>query len=105
VTAYSGGSIPFFVINGRYVHGGSTIVNPAQLSQYSYVNSGTSGWSQVQSQVINENGTAWNAISGSAWWIMAYLAKSTGLPVSQLASTYHWSAATKSAVSSDLAQI
>ncbi len=105
VTAYSGGSIPFLVIDGRYVHGGSTIVNPASLSQYSYVNSGTTGWSQVQSQVINENGTAWNAISGQAWWIMAYLAKSTGLPVSQLATTYHWSSATKNAVSYDLAQI
>jgi len=103
VSAYSGSSIPFVVINGHYVHGASTIVDPASLSSYAGNQNG--GASAVQSSVSSESGAPWTAVQTHAWWIMAFLAKSTGESVSALATQYHWSSATQSAVASDVAQI
>ncbi len=100
VTAYSGGSIPFLVVNGQYVHGGSTIVDPASLVSWE----GT-GAPTVQSSVSSESGTPWSVVQDQAWWIMAFMAKSTGIPVSQLASQYHWSSTTAAQVSSDVSAI
>src|SRR5208283_5231722 len=34
VSAYSGSSIPFVVINGQYVHGGATLIQPNDVSSY-----------------------------------------------------------------------
>lgn len=105
-SAYSGSSIPFLVINGQFVHGGSTIINPSDLSTWAGGNNG--GASTVQSSVSGENGAPWTAVQTQAWWIMAYIAKGDGATPSNLASqSYYssWSASTRSSVASDLAQI
>jgi hypothetical protein len=100
VNAYAGGSIPFAVVNGQYVHGGSSLIDPGSLSSWA----GT-GASTVQSQVANENGGAWSVVQTQAWWTMAFMAKASGESVSQLASQYHWSSTTASQVASDVAAI
>src|SRR5580658_2588965 len=105
VTAYSGSSIPFSVINGQYVHGGSTIVEPSDLQTWSYSATNGQGAGQVFSQVNSESGSAWNVISSEAYWIMALLTKSCGQSVSSLASQYSWTTSTQTAVSNDLAQL
>ena len=105
VTAYSGGSIPFLVVNGQYIHGGSYLVNPGDLSTWAGGLNG--GASTVQSSVSSENGAPWQAVQTQAWWIMAFMAKSTGIPISTLALqvTPHWSSATQAGVQNDLTQI
>jgi hypothetical protein len=102
VTAYSGGSIPFVVIDGKYVHGGTTIIDPANLTSYA-----SSGASTVMNDVRNETGQPWNIVRGQTWYIMAYLVKATGVSVTTLATEVspHWSAATQANVTADLAQI
>jgi len=102
VTAYSGGSIPFVVIDGKYVHGGTYIVNPANLSSYS----GT-GASLVMNDVKNMTGAPWNAVKTQTYYIMAYLAKGTGLSPATLATmvTPHWPTNMTDAVQNDTAQI
>ena len=105
VSAYSGSAIPFVVLNGQYIHAGSPIINPSDLSSWSYSSTGGTGASTVLSQVNSENGSAWNVISSQSWWIMAFLTKATGESVSTLAAQYKWSAATQNAVSGYLAQI
>jgi hypothetical protein len=105
VSSYSGGAIPFVVINGQYIHAGSPIINPADLSTWSYSSTGGSGAGTVLGQVNSENGSAWNVLSAQSWWIMAFLTKATGDSVTTLAIEYSWSAATKSAVSADLASL
>jgi hypothetical protein len=105
VTSYGGGSIPFVVLNGQYIHAGSSLINPANLETWNYANSNGGGAGTVLSQVQSENGSAWSVISGQAWWIMAFLTKASGQSINTLATQYSWSAATKSAVTSDLAQI
>jgi thiol-disulfide isomerase/thioredoxin len=100
VSAYSGSSIPFLVLNGQYIHGGGQLVAPTLLSTWA-----NNGASTVQSQVLSESGQAWNVVQVQAWWIMAFLAKSTGESVSQLATQYGWSSATRSAVATDYNQI
>lgn len=105
VGAYSGGSIPFLVINGQYVHGGSSIIDPTLLASYTYSATGGTGASTVLQQVQQENGTAWSVISTQAWWIMAFLAKSSGSSVATLASEYGWSSTTKSEVSGFVGQL
>lgn len=100
VTAYSGSAIPFVAINGQYIHGGSQLIAPTLLNPFA-----GSGAPLVQSQVLNENGSAWGVVQTQAWWIMAFLARSTGTPVATLASEYSWSSATRAAVTSDLSQI
>ena len=100
VSSYSQGSIPFVVVNGQYLHGGSSLIDPQTLVTWAGGANGGAG--SVQSQVAGESGNAWNAVQEQAWWTMAFIAKGTGEPVSQLASTYHWSSATLSAVTSDV---
>ncbi len=100
VSAYSASSIPFLVVNGQYVHGGSSLIQPSGLSNWA----GT-GAATVQQSVSSESGQPWSVVQGQAWWTMAFIAKSTGIPVAQLASTYHWSSATQSAVASDVAAL
>jgi hypothetical protein len=100
VTAYSGGSIPFVVVNGQYVHGGSSLIDPAALSNWA-----AGGATAVENAVASESTAAmspWLVVQSQAWWVMAFMAKSTGDSVSALASQYHWSSATQSAVASDL---
>lgn len=112
VGAYSGSAIPFLVINGQWIHAGTPIINPQALSSFSDANTGGSGASTVLSQVVSENGTsgsAWNVVSTQAYWIMTYLAKASGATnsagVAYLATAYHWTSATRTAVTNDLAQI
>jgi glutaredoxin len=106
VTAYSSSSIPFVVVNGQYIHGGSQLVAPSLLSTWNFANSGsTGGAGTVLTQVNSESGQAWSVVQFQAWWIMAFLAKSTGDSVSQLASQYSWSSATAAGVSADYNQI
>ncbi|HLN50786.1 MAG: DUF929 family protein [Thermoplasmata archaeon] len=102
VAAYGGGSIPFGVVNGQYVHAGASFVNPADLKNYQLTGDQT-----VKGSVLNETGTPWTAIQGGTWWIMTYLAKATGLSIGKLSNwpgASKWSAATISAVESDMNQ-
>jgi hypothetical protein len=105
VTAYSGSSIPFLVVNGQYIHANTPLINPTDLSSFTYSATGGTGAQTVYSQVNEENGTAWSVVSTQAWWIMAFLAKSSGSSVATLASEYHWSATTKSEVSGFVGQL
>jgi hypothetical protein len=102
VAAYSGNSIPFVAVNGQFIHGGSTLIDPTTLQSWNYASSSTSGGAAtVQSQVQSESGTAWTAISPQAYWIMAYLVRSTGATPAYFASLYHWTSTTKTAVTTD----
>jgi thiol-disulfide isomerase/thioredoxin len=105
VGAYSAGSIPFLVVNGQYVHGGSTIVDPALLASYTYSQTGGSGAGTMLSQVQTENGSGWNVVSDQAWWIMAFLTVSSGKSVQQLATEYGWSKTTQNEVTGYVSQI
>ncbi|HLW45120.1 MAG TPA: DUF929 family protein, partial [Acidimicrobiales bacterium] len=78
VSAYSGGSIPFVVVNGIFLHTG-TLVDPATLA-------GASAPS-VLGQVLNESGPAWDAVAPSADWLIAFLLKSDGGVPSALAAS------------------
>jgi len=70
VSSYdSGGSIPFVVIGGQYLHIGA-MVNPASLQG---LNAST-----IQSQVNAQSGAAWNAISPTAYLLEAFLVKANG---------------------------
>jgi thiol-disulfide isomerase/thioredoxin len=99
VTAYSGGTIPFIVIGGQYVHGGSTLVDPLLLKNWSAGANG--GDLTVKGQVANESGPAWNAVKNQSWWMMAMLAKSSGETPDQLATGHSWSSSTLSQVKTD----
>jgi hypothetical protein len=63
------GSIPYVVIGGQYLHVGA-MVNPASLQGMSAT--------QVQSQVSNQSGAAWNAISPTAYLLEAFIVKANG---------------------------
>lgn len=103
--AYSGGAIPFVVINGQYIHANTPIIQPPTLSAYTYSNTGGAGASTVLGQVQSENGSAWSAVSSQAYWIMALLTKASGASVSSLATEYGWTPATKTAVTGYLGQL
>lgn len=106
VSAYSGSSIPFVVLNGQYVHASATLVDPSQLS--SYAQGANGGANAVLSQIQSESGVAWNAVSTQAWWIMAFLAKSTGATASNLASQPYvsgWTSADRTNVANDLSAL
>ncbi|MGI0071844.1 MAG: DUF929 family protein [Thermoplasmata archaeon] len=105
VGAYSANSIPFVVINGQYVHGGTPVIQPSLLTDWSYGSAGPTGPAQVLSQVNSENGSAWSVVQTQAWWTMAFLTKGTGESVATLAAQYSWSSATKAAVAADVAQL
>lgn len=98
--AYGASSIPFLVINGQYVHGESQLIYPPSLSAYA-----GSGASTVMSQVLAESGSAWSAVQFQAWWVMAFLVRSTGVPVSKLGGALGWSSATMTAVTADVGEI
>jgi len=103
VTAYSGSSIPFVVVNGQYVHGGTSLIQPTNLQ--TWADGANGGAAAVEHAVLTEDssaGSPWLQVQTQAWWLMAFMAKSTGLPVSQLASQYHWSSTTESQVNLDL---
>lgn len=107
VGAYSAGSIPFVVVNGQYVHGGSSLINPTDLSAYSYSATSGAGADTVRNQVSSESGSAWTTVAPQAEWIMAYLVSCLGGNVVYFAHAgpHPWSAAVTAAVKGDLAQI
>ena len=70
VSAYdNGGSIPFVVIGGQYYHVGA-MVNPGSLQGLNAT--------QVQGQIDAQSGTAWNAISPTAYLLEAFMVKANG---------------------------
>src|SRR5271170_801210 len=105
VGAYSGGSIPFVVVNGQFVHGGSTLIDPTTLTSYNYANTGGAGAATVRNQVFTENGAAWTTIAPQAEWMMAFLVNCLGGNVAYYASHYHWSSGVETAVKGFVGQI
>jgi hypothetical protein len=106
VSAYSGSSIPFLVINGIYVHGGSSLISPSDVSSYTTVT--------LQQDIGSATGTPWSVVQVQTWWMMAFMAKSAGATPANLAqqpyysgwsNTGVWGSNTQSSVASDLAQI
>lgn len=106
VSAYSGSSIPFLVINGIYVHAQSSLISPSAVSSYTTA--------QLQQYVGTATGAPWTTIQSQTWWMMAFMAKSAGATPANLAvQTYYagwgttavWGSNTQSSVASDLAQI
>jgi hypothetical protein len=70
VGAYNAGdNFPFIVIGGQYFHVG-TMVDPARLAGLTPA--------QVQGEVDNQSGSAWDAISPTAFLLEAFLLKVTG---------------------------
>ncbi len=104
VAAYSGNSIPFVAVNGQYIHGGTTLIDAANLRAWSDSSTGGAGAGQVANQVRSESGAAWGYISPQTYWIMAYLVRATGAPLGYFAAQYHWSSTTTSGVRADLGQ-
>lgn len=101
VTAYSGGSIPFLAVGGKYVHGGTTIIGPAGLKNYT-----ATGAATVQSDVKGETGQPWQAVQVQAWWITAFLIKCTGMSVAAVAGEVGgWTAADQTNVNAYLGQL
>lgn len=101
VSAYANG-IPFIVVNGQYIHTG-TLVAPTSLS--SWANGAGGGTTTVAQSVQTTSGTPWSAISTSTFWLMAYMAKATGVPIGTLASENGWPTGITSSVTSDYNQI
>ncbi|HYA54177.1 MAG TPA: DUF929 family protein [Thermoplasmata archaeon] len=110
VSAYSSNSIPFVAINGQFVHGGSTIIQPTDLSS----GGTTFTTAQMEQQVGTANGTAWGIVQGQVWWMMAFIAESNGVTVATLPQQPYysswgnhavWGANTQSSVSTDLSDI
>lgn len=75
LSAYdSGGSIPFLVFGGVYIHVG-TFVDPASLTTGGSVGTAPYTPSQVNGQLQNQSGTAYSAIIQYVYLIAAYCAK------------------------------
>ncbi|MGI0132628.1 MAG: DUF929 family protein [Thermoplasmata archaeon] len=68
VSAYSTG-IPFVVVNGQYFHT-TQLVDPGQLAGMTAP--------QVENQIANQSGPAWNAVSPSAYMMLALIVKVNG---------------------------
>jgi len=95
VSAYSGGTIPFVVINGQYVHGGSTLIDPSDLSAWA-----STGAPTVATDVLTESGQPWQIVSTQAAQICAYILQSDGYssvsafvtahPTAVNAANYQW---------------
>jgi hypothetical protein len=69
----SGGSIPFEVLNGQFVHAGS-LIDPTYLR--SIPGDGSSSplsASQAMGQINNESGTVWDQVSGPAQFLEAMI--------------------------------
>jgi thiol-disulfide isomerase/thioredoxin len=73
VSAYSGGSIPFVVVNGQWIHGGSTLIDPNDLTTWA-----GSGVNTVSNSVLTETGSPWSIIQGQAALICAFVLKANG---------------------------
>ena len=104
VSAYSGGAIPYVVVNGQYVHGSGvgsgSLIDPTLVQGYTTA--------AMEQNVSSESGPQWSIVQGQTWWVMAFLAKSCGATPSDLPSQPYysgWSASTKTSVANDLAQI
>ena len=70
ISAYdTGGSIPFNVVNGQYVHVG-TLVDPTQLEGYTA--------QEINGQMLNQSQPAWGAVSPAMYMIEAFIVKSDG---------------------------
>lgn len=117
VSAYSGSSIPFAAVAGRYIHGAATIVNPCTLSSYA-----RSGAPTVANDVLTESGAPWSgsscgspSIQTQAGWITAFMVHSAGYstvsaflnayPALSNPNKYQWTTSMTSLVNSDLSQI
>jgi hypothetical protein len=89
VTAYSGGSIPFLVVDGKYIHSGASLISPTNWQNLS-----GSGAGKLQTAVTSQSGWEWPLVEVPATWIMALLAKaitdSSGTPFGTLASEHGW---------------
>jgi hypothetical protein len=114
VTAYSGSSIPFLVINGQYVHGGSSLILPSQVS--TWADGANGGTGTMSNDVLTETGTPWSVVQPQAAWICAFVIKSNGFSsvASFLASNptlnnnqakYQWTSGMTTLVDTDLGQI
>lgn len=101
VGAYSGGSIPFLVVNGQYVHAQSQLIYPQDLATWA-----TSGAGAVLSSVQAANGGPWSAVSFQAFWVMAFITRSvesnTGVGFTQLASDLGWNTTIRTGIQTDL---
>jgi Domain of unknown function (DUF929) len=73
ISSYDGGTngIPFVVVGGQYVHIGM-VDDPGVIQPLGYTPS------QVLGQVINQTGSAWNAIAPNAYMLTAVLLKADG---------------------------
>lgn len=105
--AYGGSAIPFLVVNGQYVHGGASLVPASVMQNWASGNNGGTG--AVYTSIVSQSGSPWSQVQGPTWWLMAFMAKSTGATSSNLASqpyiTSVWTASDRANVASDLAQI
>jgi hypothetical protein len=98
VTAYSGGTIPFLEVGGKYVHGGVTLVNPDLLKPYE----GT-GKAVVRADVENQTGAPWHDVANQTFWIMAFIAKCCGMNPGSFPGT--WKTGMRTAVAYDLGEL
>lgn len=89
VTAYSGGGIPFVVVNGQFIHP-ATLVDPSSLSAYSTTT--------VEQSVLSESGAPWNATATAVYDILAFVVASLHVTVTSLATEYGWSSTLTSGV-------
>jgi hypothetical protein len=93
VSAYSGGSIPFVVVGGKYVHFGTSLLDPTDLKDYASGANGGAGY--VAGSVVNEKNAPWSDIEPAMCWMMTFMVKAviaaTGTPITTIASENHWS--------------
>jgi Domain of unknown function (DUF929) len=78
VSSYGSGGIPFIVIGGTFIHSG-TLVQPSTLHGMTY--------QQVQGQISNQSGVAWDAVSGPAYVLEAFMVKADGANAPQNVAT------------------
>ncbi|HTZ62170.1 MAG TPA: DUF929 family protein [Thermoplasmata archaeon] len=113
VTAYSGGAIPFVVVNGQYVHGGTSLIQPSVMATWSAGANG--GYNTVATNVLQESAAPWSSVEPQAAWLCAYILKANGYtsvsafltanPSLNNPGKYQWTSAMTSTVNGDLAQI
>lgn len=124
VSAYSGNAIPFLAVNGRYIHGGSSLVNACLLLNYE-----GSGAGNVASSVLTESGVPWSGATNNCYgttvtvaginiqagWVTAFMVHSAGYstvasflaayPALSNPAKYQWTSTMTGLVNSDLQQI
>jgi hypothetical protein len=69
VSAYSGGAIPFVVVDGIYVHTGA-LVDPAGFAGQNA--------SALASEIASGAGTGWSLVATAAYLLIAFLVKANG---------------------------